>query len=268
MSMFGHDLAEEPTPTSGSSPTQTASGLGGLFSSVWKNITDTIDGGLDDLRGDIADKLAAELGISQWYSVHLLDTCQGSYSPNATAPGAGYNVTNCTTQTPGNRVNLTDVLSHELELGPFHLNLAQLHWPSGIQNQLDKLNRLLLAVFVLYVLGAGLSGLAMIGAAAAIFTALRGAVTLSNFAVALLAALALAVGAVITTVAAKEGADTINDFGAEVGVVAVAGQQFIVISWVAFAVMAAATIYWTAEFFLARRARRRVFTEKHRKGSY
>lgn len=51
---------------------------------------------LGDVGDDVADKLADELGIDQFYTVHIMDLCQGDYAPNATAPGAWMNVTNCT----------------------------------------------------------------------------------------------------------------------------------------------------------------------------
>lgn len=49
--------------------------------------------------GDAADKLASELGIKQWYSMHMLDMCEGTYTPNATATSAQLNVTSCTNMT-------------------------------------------------------------------------------------------------------------------------------------------------------------------------
>jgi hypothetical protein len=103
MSTLGHNLL--PTPTTTKGPTQTSSGLGGLFSSVLKNITDTIDGGLNSIGNDIADKLAHELGIQQWYSLHLMDACEGNFAPNASTVGAWFNVTNCTAQKPGSKLN-------------------------------------------------------------------------------------------------------------------------------------------------------------------
>lgn len=95
MSNFGHDLI--PTPTSGGTEPSTtdSGGLGGFFSSVVATVESTITDELNDIANDFADKVSAELGISQWYSLHIMDVCEGSYSPNATTPGAGYNTTNC-----------------------------------------------------------------------------------------------------------------------------------------------------------------------------
>ena len=56
---------------------------------------------LNDLLNGAADKLADELGISQWYSFHVMNVCQGDFAPNVTVSGAWYNTTNCTAREPG-----------------------------------------------------------------------------------------------------------------------------------------------------------------------
>lgn len=101
MSSLGHNLI--PTPTrGGNQPTTTSSGgIGSFFSSIVATVASEITDGLNDIGNDVADKLSKELGISQFYSLHLTDACEGNFSPNATTPGAGYNVTNCTTPMPG-----------------------------------------------------------------------------------------------------------------------------------------------------------------------
>jgi hypothetical protein len=100
MSDFGHDLV--PTPTTGSSqPTSTDGGIGGFFSSVVATIESQIEGALEGIENDITNELSAKLGISQWYSIHIMDACEGNFAPNATSPGAWFNTTNCTAQQPG-----------------------------------------------------------------------------------------------------------------------------------------------------------------------
>jgi hypothetical protein len=157
---------------------------------------------------------------------------------------------------------LTELVNHELDVGPFDINLADLKWPDGIQRQLDKINRLLLAVFVFYCLGVGFAGLSILSSLAAFFLTGKRSITIGNFALACLAALSIAIGAIITTVGANQTAETITDIGENVGIAAYSGQKFIVISWVAFALMAAATLYWVTDVCLDRRSRKRVFTEK------
>lgn len=52
---------------------------------------------LSDIENDIADQLAKKLGIKEFYSIHLVDLCDGDFQPKATDPDATFNVTNCTT---------------------------------------------------------------------------------------------------------------------------------------------------------------------------
>jgi hypothetical protein len=94
--------------TTTATPTSTTSkgllgGIGGMFSSIEASATAVIGSIeseaasiLNDVGNDVADKLASELGIEQFYSVHVLDLCQGNYAPNATAENARLNLTSCT----------------------------------------------------------------------------------------------------------------------------------------------------------------------------
>ncbi|KAL0933171.1 sur7 protein [Colletotrichum truncatum] len=224
---------------------------------------------VNDITNDIADRLADELGISHWYSLHLMDVCQGDFAPNVTAPNVWLNVSDCTQPKPGPNVNLTKMLDQELSVGPLRLSLADLDWPDSIEDTMDKVNKALLAIFVLYVLGIGFSGLAILGSLASFFLGFKKRMTITNFVFAFLAALVLFAGSLVTTIGAREGVKQINDVGENIGLSAETGQKFMIISWVAFAVMAAAAVYWVTQFCVERRSRRRVYTEKrHKKGSF
>ncbi|TDZ22761.1 SUR7 family protein pun1 [Colletotrichum orbiculare MAFF 240422] len=232
-------------------------------------ITDEVQDLINDITSDIADRLANELGISEWYSLHLMDVCQGEFAPNVTAPNPWLNVTKCTQPRPGPNVNLTKMLDQELSIGPMQISLADLEWPDSLEDALDKVNKALLAIFVLYVLGIAFSGLAILGSLAAFFLGFKKLMTVTNFVFAFLAALVLFAGSLVTTIGAKEGAKQINDLGEDVRISADVGQKFMIISWVAFAVMAAAAVYWVTQFCVDRRSRRRGYTEKrHHKGSF
>ncbi|KAK6192987.1 hypothetical protein LQW54_012911 [Pestalotiopsis sp. IQ-011] len=252
MSNFGHDLV--PTPTSGSSePTSTDDSWGSFFTSVVETLASEISDELSDIENDIADKLSAELGISQWYSLHVMTACEGNFAPNATSAGAWYNTTNCTAQAAGTQFNLTEVLDREISVGPLDLNPADLPIPDDITDAINYLNGFLLAIFVLFCIGAGFAGLSFLGGIAAISlsgtsktgkTGPSRLVSLVNFILTGLASLALLIGAAITTAVAKKGQEKINDKGSEVGISANAGTKFIIITWVSFAVMFVAALYW------------------------
>ncbi|KAH8195782.1 hypothetical protein TruAng_010056 [Truncatella angustata] len=256
MSNFGHDLVPTPT-TGGSEPTTTDSSWEGFFTSVVATIASEISDELSDIEDDIADKLSAELGISQWYSLHIMTACEGNFAPNATNPGAWYNTTNCTSQQAGFQFNLSQVLDHEISLGPLDLNTADLPIPDEVSDAIKYINGFLLAIFVLFCIGAGFAGLSFLGSVAALTTGTLGktragnvktgssrGMALINAIFSGLASAALLVGAAITTGVAKKGQAEINDKGSEVGISANSGTKFIIITWVSFATMFVALLYW------------------------
>lgn len=237
MSNFGHDLIE-PSRTTASEPTSTDSGgLGGFIDGIMETVTSSIGDELNDIANDIADKLSAELGISQWYSLHIMDACEGEYRPNATSPNAGYNVTNCTQSQAAFQFNLTEVLDHQLAVGPLEFNLADLNFPEEIDDAIKYLNSFLLAVFVFYVLGASFSGLSFLLCILALHRTIGSWVPLSIIATTSLATLTLGIGSAITTAIAKKGESEINKYGDDVGISATAGGKFMILTWVAFGVM-------------------------------
>lgn len=94
-STLGHNLLNATKPPSSSDPNS----IGGYLSGLASNITSAIESDLTPIENNLADELAAKLGIKQWYSMHMMDLCEGVYSPNATSPDASYNATSCTNQT-------------------------------------------------------------------------------------------------------------------------------------------------------------------------
>lgn len=103
-SMLGKNLV--PTRTAGGNqPTTTdgGCGVGGFLGKICGSATSAVasvaseaEDKLDDIVDDIADKLAEKLGIHEFYSLHVMDACEGEFTPNATAKDAGFNVTKCT----------------------------------------------------------------------------------------------------------------------------------------------------------------------------
>jgi hypothetical protein len=94
-STLGHNIVPATTPASGSTPS-----LGSILGSIARDLRSSIGGDiageLDGVVGDAADKLAADLGIQQWYSMHLMGMCEGTYTPDATTPRPQQNVSSCT----------------------------------------------------------------------------------------------------------------------------------------------------------------------------
>lgn len=243
------------------------------------DIKDDVKGKLDDLKGDledtandisndIADRLADELGVSDWYSVHIMSGCKGQFEPNATDASPSLNVTDCTEGTPTYRLNLTEMLNSQLEAGPLKINLADLNWPPEIQEKLDLVNDVILGLFIVYVLGMAFSGLAILGTAASIVFASSRLLTLANFALSALAALSITAGSIIVTVAGTKGIDELNKAAEDFGVRASRGAKFLAITWAAAACMIAAAAFWTTRFCLLCVERRRERRAVARKEGY
>ncbi|TGO21026.1 hypothetical protein BPAE_0247g00040 [Botrytis paeoniae] len=266
---IGQDLI--PTTTSGSGSTLTSLSPGGIVSSLSSliprepGIGDDIANALGDLENDIADKLAETLGIEEWYSLHLMDMCQGYYTPNATSKGAGFNVSSCTNQTALFHFEISSIISEQLSIGPLHLNLSDIGWPSAIQDGLDTLSTAMNATFVFYCIGVAAAGLAILTSLAAIFITGR-LFSFLNWGLASLALLALTIASVIVTVLQNKAAEIINKFGNDIGVYAYKGHKYLILTWAATAVIAVATIAWVGIFCIGRRQKGREFHEKSRFG--
>lgn len=105
-SSLGKNLVPTATSGGGDKPTSTdgsCGGLGGFLGKACGAATSAVGsvatqaaGVLGDVEGDIADKLAAKLGIKEFYSLHVMDACEGDFTPNVTAADAKYNVSSCT----------------------------------------------------------------------------------------------------------------------------------------------------------------------------
>lgn len=105
----GNSSASSTATTASATATTTSKsgilgGIGGIISTIEASATAVVGSMeskaasiLNDVGNDVADKLADELGIEQFYTLHVMDLCEGEYSPNATSSNPSYNVTNCTT---------------------------------------------------------------------------------------------------------------------------------------------------------------------------
>ncbi|KAI0160399.1 actin cortical patch SUR7/pH-response regulator pali [Xylariaceae sp. FL1272] len=262
ISGFGQDLVSSATQTSSSSePSAT---------SIWDEITgeagdigDDIEDELNDLVGDAADEIIEELGISDWYSLHIMAICEGMFANSSDA----YNTTNCTVGETGLRLNLSAILDHEIDVGPLDLNLNQVPIPDKVQTAINLVNDALKALFVIYVLAIAFSGLSVVSSALAGIVMLFGKseksehhlrlMCLGNLVISSIATLLLLISSAIVTYINNKGVKEINDAGKDVGISGIKGLKFITLTWIAFGLAAASTLVWTLAFFKNRLPSRR-----------
>ena len=69
--------------------------IGDAFGDVKQDLSDAVS----DLAGTVMDKAVDALDISEWYSLHVMTTCEGSYQPNSEAQDAELDVTKCSDTT-------------------------------------------------------------------------------------------------------------------------------------------------------------------------
>jgi len=254
-STLGQNLINTTKTTSGSTPTSTSSGIGSIFSSITgeiHNITSTIEGDLNGLINDAADDLAKALGIQEWYSLHLMDMCYGTYSPNATAHGASMNVTNCTSPVALFHFNPTEMIQSELAADGLNISLSDINYPSEIQHGINDLNDALDATFVLYCIGIAACGLVMITSLLAVFLHGSRLLSFGNWGLSSLAFLTLLIPSIIVTVAQSEMAKEINKYGNPIGLFAYKGSKYLALTWSATACIFVAAFCWVFEFCVGR----------------
>jgi hypothetical protein len=227
---------------------------------VVDGVTDKVEDWANDIGNEIADRLAEELGVSEWYSVHVMTACQGDFTPNATAPDAGYNTTNCTGSALGYNINITALIDHDLNIGPAHINLADIGFPDAVQYAINLANDAIKAGAILYVLSVAFTGLGMLLSAATFsfdrnYQPLRRLATV-NLIVAVLAIIILLAASLAVTIGARKAVDKINEEGAKYGLTAERGTGFMALTWVAFAFSATAGVFYVVDLARAIRGRK------------
>ncbi|KXJ95622.1 actin cortical patch SUR7/pH-response regulator pali [Microdochium bolleyi] len=263
VSHFGQELIPSSTQNQPPRPSQSSGGgfwdnLGDTISGIGNEIQDTITDQVNDVIGDVVDEITEKLGISQWYSLHVMNWCEGDFAPNSTAVGAWYNTTNCTERAAGISFNLTEILNHEISIGPLDFNTNEIPLPDRIESAVEQLNSALYALFILFVLAAAFSGFTILLTLVTIVTSFLWGRTshhhqaghrktiIGNAVFNFLAVVMLAVAAAIATVVGKKAASEITDAGKDVGISANAGMKFIAICWGAFGAGFLAFVFWSA----------------------
>ncbi len=127
--------------------------------SVLGSIASSVKG---DINGAIVD-ITHYLNLHDFYSVHLLDYCEGYYTPTAVVNSTSRpsrNVTSCSNRTALFHFDPTATLQKELKPG---VSLQDLHWPSAIQDGIRTLEIGSKVMVILYYVGIAVTGLAIAG---------------------------------------------------------------------------------------------------------
>lgn len=201
--------------------------------------------------------------MHDFYSAHILDFCEGFYTPtalpNATVDNGDIskNVTSCSNRTAMYTFDPRETLQRELNrTGHSDINLEDLDWPSQVDDGLRALQMASNAVFVLYCIGIGFAFLAFIAALVSIFFSGRISAFI-NVIIDWLAFLAIGIASAIATAIVVKSTQLINKYGNDIGIEAQKGSKFLAITWVATAVMLVASLVWCCDCVVGRRREKR-----------
>lgn len=211
------------------------------------------------------DSLAAELGLSDFCSAHLLNYCSGTYITSALATAAvprsaiTKNVTSCSRPRALFHFDPAAALTRSLDAttaGGANITLFDLCWPSELSSGITALRIAHHAAFIFHSLAISLAFLSFLSSLTALFFAGRLSAAL-NLLLAALALGALLLASAVMTAVVVRAADVVNMYGYRVGVEAKRGGRFLALTWAAMGVMLLGVLVWGVECVIGRRGKRR-----------
>jgi len=241
-SMQNYYLISLNTSEVGANLVASAGGAGGVLGGIIS--------GIDGAAGDVIPDIAHAVGVKDFYSLFVLDYCEGFYTPisvpNATisASHIGKNATFCSGHnkryTPG------AALQADLDAGGKGITLSDFDWPTEIDDKFKTLYDVVEAVEALYAVAIFFSFITILlslwwflrnnGRCSIILTSLC----------AFLVFICLGVASGGVTAIIVKGVDVINQYGDTLGLVALKGNKFMALTWAATACAFIAWILATA----------------------
>jgi len=223
---------------------------------------------VNDLINDVATDIVSQLNISDFYSVHLLDYCQGMYEPNGTVAAAdgsdvSKNITYCSPHNSAFHFNVTDIVQNAL---PSSISLGDIDWPADVTEAQNLIRTASIATESLYIVAIVFTFLAFLGAIFVFFAAGRLSAC-CNIVIDLIALLALIGASAVATVIIVKAVDALNKYGNDIGISATKGKLFLGMTWAAVALMLIATIVSIVQLIVGRKNRGYIseMRQKHSK---
>jgi len=226
------------------------------FSNFLGEVGDEIHNATTAAKEDIEDALnsavqsfAKALGLKDFYSIHVLDHCEGFFHPNGTSQR---NVTYCSNSTSFPQFDPGETLQRQLNASGVDVNLSDLHWPSAIDKAVNDLKLAFNIMFVLYCIGITAVGFAFLGSILGIF--FQGRISaLGNIFLTQLAFLALLIASIIITVGSDKATNAINKYGKAIDINAARGKKLLGLTWATVVLSFLASLAWLVEFIIWRK---------------
>lgn len=232
-----------------------------ITSSIINLIPDSITDSITNEINERIDEFRDRIGVEDWYSAHLLNYCEGQYTPtevaNATIKQSDIkkNVTECSKEKAMYKFDPTQILQSALNKSGVGITLKDLKWPDDIQTGIDTLNAVMAAMFVLYVISICLIFVTLVTSVVGILTSGRLSACL-NVGLTILAFLAIGLASALVTAVMVKGTDIINDKGKPIGLRSSYSGKFMAMTWAATGVMLVALLAWFVAVCFGSRDRR------------
>lgn len=216
------------------------------------NVTESAQENIEEALNDAIQSFAKSLGLRDFYSLHVLDHCEGYFHPNGTT---SRNVTHCSNSTGFSHFSPSETLQKQLNASGVDVSLSDLHWPSQIDDALNTLKLAFNIMFVLYCIAITAVGLGFLGSILGVFFNGR-ASALGNIFLTQLAFFALLIASAIITGGATKATEVINKYGKFIDINATRGNRLIAMTWTADVLVFLASVAWVVRFIIGRRKER------------
>ncbi|KAF2769541.1 hypothetical protein EJ03DRAFT_327383 [Teratosphaeria nubilosa] len=226
------------------------------------DLSNSIENEIENDINSLARSIAKDLGLHDFYSAHILNYCEGYYTPGA-VPNATLhrssidkNVTHCSSPKDGYIFHPRVLLQADLNrTGNSNVNLSTLQWPDEIDEGLKDLRIIATAMFVLYCIATAFIGVGVVLAITGFL--LDGRLSaFVNIVVDSMAFVASLLASALATAVVVKGTHVINKHGNDIGISAKEGNWFLAITWAATAIVLVASFVWCVDCVVGQSRRR------------
>ncbi|TVY84822.1 hypothetical protein LSUE1_G002097 [Lachnellula suecica] len=229
-----------------------------LISGFFQLTLNTFASGMGDTLQNIVKLLVTttkqSAGVSQYYTMHLTGVCQGSVvNASATNESAPFNLTRCTSyEEAGTYIaNITQNVTASTLVAATNITVPALAKVPGIgkssKSLIDLAARVILAVFVISLIGNGVSILLSV---AAFFAPYYGILHTAGAAITTISTQLLQIAAMTSTGIAISISSTMNSFSDTSGLSATIGGKFLALIWFGYIAAQMANGYWMTTWFV------------------
>ncbi|KAM3522533.1 hypothetical protein MY4038_008576 [Beauveria bassiana] len=253
---------EELTSRSNSWLDSLTSDVGDFLGDIEKKITNAFTHGIDSVVGDAVATAKRQLNISDWYSLHVLGTCQGDYTPNATVSNPGRRTKGCR-EDVRHRFNIAEVLDQQFQIGNRNVSLGDLEWTNSIRDQVNGINDDLYSLVIVLSLAFGLLGAALFSTVANVVWPAKKSLVLATLVLTTLASSIIMGASIAVTVQTSRSTSELNRRAKRIGIETSRGNPFLFIIWTLMAFTTIVSLSWQALYLLVRRDARRAEIVKY-----